>query len=190
MDEAHATKYSVHPRADKMYYDLRYLSWWPGMKKDISTYVIPHYHPKLYGQEERTCQTLEDMIRAYAIDFGGNWDTHLPLEEFSHNCSTLSLKCSHLTALYRRIMSNAMSWAEVGLSASNWTGDFPGELTNPSYTIAPVGPMNLVNGLDVHRYASKVSSVKLELEFELDEIWIRVELGTLNLICDIRKVET
>ncbi|GKD31081.1 putative reverse transcriptase domain-containing protein [Tanacetum coccineum] len=32
-------QYSVHPRADKMYYDLRGLYWWPGMKKDIAMYV-------------------------------------------------------------------------------------------------------------------------------------------------------
>ncbi|GKF14312.1 putative reverse transcriptase domain-containing protein [Tanacetum coccineum] len=39
MDEAHKSKYSVHPRADKMYYDLRDRYWWPGMKKDIAVYV-------------------------------------------------------------------------------------------------------------------------------------------------------
>ena len=33
MDEAHKSKYSVHPGADKMYYDLRDRYWWPGMKK-------------------------------------------------------------------------------------------------------------------------------------------------------------
>ncbi|GKA22263.1 putative reverse transcriptase domain-containing protein, partial [Tanacetum coccineum] len=38
MNEAHATKYSVHPRADKMYYDLRDLYWWLGMRKDIALY--------------------------------------------------------------------------------------------------------------------------------------------------------
>ncbi|GKC07244.1 putative reverse transcriptase domain-containing protein, partial [Tanacetum coccineum] len=31
--------YFVHPRADKMYYDLRDMYWWPRMKKDIATYV-------------------------------------------------------------------------------------------------------------------------------------------------------
>nr|GEY77142.1 hypothetical protein [Tanacetum cinerariifolium] len=36
MNEAHTTKYSVHPGADEMYYDLRDLYWWPGIKKDIS----------------------------------------------------------------------------------------------------------------------------------------------------------
>ncbi|GJY50095.1 putative reverse transcriptase domain-containing protein [Tanacetum coccineum] len=39
MDEAHKTRYSVHPRADKIYHDLRDMYWWPGMKRDIATYV-------------------------------------------------------------------------------------------------------------------------------------------------------
>ncbi|GKD06076.1 putative reverse transcriptase domain-containing protein [Tanacetum coccineum] len=39
MDEAHKSKYFVHPEADKMYYDLRDRYWWHGMKKDITMYV-------------------------------------------------------------------------------------------------------------------------------------------------------
>ncbi|GJT24073.1 putative reverse transcriptase domain-containing protein [Tanacetum coccineum] len=39
MDEANKSKYSVHPGADKMYYDLRDRFWWPRMKKDIVVYV-------------------------------------------------------------------------------------------------------------------------------------------------------
>ncbi|GKC57878.1 putative reverse transcriptase domain-containing protein [Tanacetum coccineum] len=39
------------------------------------------------GQHERTIQTLEDMLRAYVIDFGSSWDVHLPLAEFSYNNS-------------------------------------------------------------------------------------------------------
>ncbi|GKC58945.1 putative reverse transcriptase domain-containing protein [Tanacetum coccineum] len=39
MNKAHTTKYSIHPGTDKMYYDLRDLYWWPGMKKDIALYV-------------------------------------------------------------------------------------------------------------------------------------------------------
>nr|GEW59022.1 hypothetical protein [Tanacetum cinerariifolium] len=39
MDEAHKTRYSVHPGADKMYHDLRDMYCWPGMKRDIATYV-------------------------------------------------------------------------------------------------------------------------------------------------------
>nr|GEU99448.1 reverse transcriptase domain-containing protein [Tanacetum cinerariifolium] len=39
MDKAHKSKYSVHPRADKMYYDLRDMYYWSRMKKDIALYV-------------------------------------------------------------------------------------------------------------------------------------------------------
>nr|GFB54351.1 reverse transcriptase domain-containing protein [Tanacetum cinerariifolium] len=37
-----------------------------GTRLDMST----AYHPKTNGQSERTIQTLKDMLRAYAIDFG------------------------------------------------------------------------------------------------------------------------
>ncbi|GKE77626.1 putative reverse transcriptase domain-containing protein, partial [Tanacetum coccineum] len=39
MDVVYAMRYSVHLGADKMYSDLREMYWWPGMKKDITTYV-------------------------------------------------------------------------------------------------------------------------------------------------------
>ncbi|GJY73338.1 putative reverse transcriptase domain-containing protein [Tanacetum coccineum] len=39
MDEAHKSKYPIHPGADKMYYDIRDRYWWPGMKKGIAVYV-------------------------------------------------------------------------------------------------------------------------------------------------------
>ncbi|GJY36712.1 putative reverse transcriptase domain-containing protein, partial [Tanacetum coccineum] len=38
MDEAHKSKYSVHPGVDKMYYDLRDRYWWPRMKNDTAEY--------------------------------------------------------------------------------------------------------------------------------------------------------
>ncbi|GJR64496.1 ribonuclease H-like domain-containing protein [Tanacetum coccineum] len=52
-----------------------------GTRLDMST----GYQPQTYGQSERTIQTLEDMLRACVMDFGGSWDTHLPLIEFSYN---------------------------------------------------------------------------------------------------------
>nr|GEU55495.1 putative reverse transcriptase domain-containing protein [Tanacetum cinerariifolium] len=39
INEAHKSKYSVHPGADKMYYDLRDRYCWPGFKKDMNVYV-------------------------------------------------------------------------------------------------------------------------------------------------------
>ncbi|GJX49787.1 putative reverse transcriptase domain-containing protein [Tanacetum coccineum] len=208
MDEAHKSKYSVHPGADKMYYDLRDRYWWPGMKKDIAEYVskcltclkvkaehqrpsgllqqpeIPvwkwegiamdfvtklprtssghdtiwvivdrltksaHFLPmledykmerlaRLYlneivarhgvpiqlygimivtdGQSELTIQTLEDMLRACVLDFGGSWDVHLPLVEFSYNNSYhSSMRCAPFEALYGRKCRLPIMWAEVG----------------------------------------------------------------------------
>nr|GEU31960.1 hypothetical protein [Tanacetum cinerariifolium] len=164
MDEAHKTRYSVHPRADKMYYDLRDMYWWPTMKRDIATYVskcltcskvkvehqrpsgllqqpeIPEwkwdnitrdfitklsrtkighdtirkalgtrldmstaYHPQTDGQSKRTIQTLEDMLRACVIDFGGSWDVNLPLAEFSYeNSYHSSIRCAPFEALCGR----------------------------------------------------------------------------------------
>nr|GEX11872.1 putative reverse transcriptase domain-containing protein [Tanacetum cinerariifolium] len=43
------------------------------------------YNPETDGQSERSIQTLEDMLRACAIDFGKCWERHLPLVEFSYN---------------------------------------------------------------------------------------------------------
>ncbi|GJQ93809.1 putative reverse transcriptase domain-containing protein [Tanacetum coccineum] len=209
MDEAYKSKYSVHPGADKMYYDLRDMYWWPGMKRDIATYVskcltcskvkvehqrpsgllqqpeIPEwkwdkitmdfitklpsterlariyideivarhgvpvsiisdrdgrftsrcwqtvqnalgtrldmstaYHPQMDGQSERTIQTLEDMLRACVIDFGGSWDVHLPLAEFSYNNSYhSSIRCAPFEALYGRKCRSPVLWAEIGESS-------------------------------------------------------------------------
>ncbi|GKF63837.1 putative reverse transcriptase domain-containing protein [Tanacetum coccineum] len=61
------------------------------------------YHPQTDGQSERTIQTLEDMLRACAIDFGKSWVNHLPLVEFSYNNSYhASIKAAPFEALYGR----------------------------------------------------------------------------------------
>ncbi|GJW39025.1 putative reverse transcriptase domain-containing protein [Tanacetum coccineum] len=39
MHESHKSKYSIHPRSNKMYQDLKLLYWWPNMKADIATCV-------------------------------------------------------------------------------------------------------------------------------------------------------
>ncbi|KAJ0481057.1 putative nucleotidyltransferase, Ribonuclease H [Helianthus annuus] len=38
-DEAHKSRYSIHPGADKMYQDLKDYYWWPRMKGDVADYV-------------------------------------------------------------------------------------------------------------------------------------------------------
>nr|GEY75451.1 reverse transcriptase domain-containing protein [Tanacetum cinerariifolium] len=55
------------------------------------------------GKSEKTIQTLEDMLRACVIDFGSNWDKHLPLVEFSYNNSYhSSIKAAPFQYLYGR----------------------------------------------------------------------------------------
>ncbi|GJS69609.1 putative reverse transcriptase domain-containing protein [Tanacetum coccineum] len=39
MHESHKSKYSIYPRSDKMYQDLKKLYWWPNMKAEIAMYV-------------------------------------------------------------------------------------------------------------------------------------------------------
>jgi len=52
-----------------------------GTEQHLST----TFHPQINGQLERTIQTLEDMLRAYALDYAGTWDHNLPLVEFTYN---------------------------------------------------------------------------------------------------------
>ncbi|GKF20206.1 reverse transcriptase domain-containing protein [Tanacetum coccineum] len=73
------------------------------------------YHPQTDGQSERTIQTLEDMLRACAIDFGKGWVNHLPLVELSYNNSYhTSIKATPFEALYGRKCHSPVCWAKVG----------------------------------------------------------------------------
>ncbi|GKD86844.1 putative reverse transcriptase domain-containing protein [Tanacetum coccineum] len=87
---------------------------WVPVYGNLRTLIMNESHTIKY---ERTIQTLEDMLRAYAIDFGGNWDTHLPLIEFSYNNSYhSSMKCDPFEALCGRKCRMPIAWAEVGES--------------------------------------------------------------------------
>ena len=84
-----------------------------GTRLDIST----AYHPQTDGQSERTIQTLEDMLRACALDFGKGWDEHLPLAEFSYNNSYhTSIKAAPFEVLYGRKCRSPICWSELGES--------------------------------------------------------------------------
>ena len=86
--------------------DTRFVGrFWKSLHKALGTKVVfsTAYHPQTDGQSERTIQILEDMLRSCALDFGGNWDEHLPLIEFSYNNSyQASLGMPPFEALYGR----------------------------------------------------------------------------------------
>ena len=70
-----------------------------GTKLNLST----AYHPQTDGQTERVNRILEDLLRACVLDFGGSWEDHLHLAEFSDNNSyQASLTMSPFEALYGR----------------------------------------------------------------------------------------
>nr|GEU51226.1 putative reverse transcriptase domain-containing protein [Tanacetum cinerariifolium] len=72
------------------------------------------YHPQTDGQSERTIQTLEDMLRAYVIDFGNRWERHLLLVEFSYNNSYhASINDALFEALYGWKCRSPVCWVEV-----------------------------------------------------------------------------
>ncbi|GJV98418.1 putative reverse transcriptase domain-containing protein [Tanacetum coccineum] len=98
--------------------DSRFASgFWRSLQNALGTNLnmSTAYHPETDGQSERTIQTLEDMLRACVIDFGGNWDRHLPLVEFSYNNSYhASIKAAPFEALYGRKCRSPVCWSEVG----------------------------------------------------------------------------
>ncbi|GKA41811.1 putative reverse transcriptase domain-containing protein, partial [Tanacetum coccineum] len=90
--------------------DPRFASnFWRSIQKALGTSLDMStvYHLQTDGQSERTIQTLEDMLRACAIDFGKGWVNHLPLVEFSY------IKAAPFEALYGRKCHSPVCWAEI-----------------------------------------------------------------------------
>ncbi|KAI3669035.1 hypothetical protein L6452_40254 [Arctium lappa] len=98
--------------------DSRFTShFWCAFQRELGTKVklSTTYHPQTDGQSERTIQTLEDMLRSCVIDFGGDWDSHIPLVEFAYNNSYhSSLGKAPFEALYRRKCRMPTCWLEAG----------------------------------------------------------------------------
>ncbi|GJZ68971.1 putative reverse transcriptase domain-containing protein [Tanacetum coccineum] len=97
--------------------DSRFTSrFWQSMQEALGTRLdmSTAYHPQTDGQSERTIQTLEYMLKACVLDFGGSWDVHLPLVEFSYNNSYhSSVRCAPFKALYDRKCRSPILWEEV-----------------------------------------------------------------------------
>nr|GEZ69417.1 putative reverse transcriptase domain-containing protein [Tanacetum cinerariifolium] len=125
---------------------------------------------------ERTIQTLEDMLRACAIDFGKGWVNHLPLVEFSYNNNYhASIKAAPFEALYGRKCRSPKSYADlkrkpmefqvgdkVMLKVSPWKGVVrfrKQRKLNPRY----VGPFKVLENIRKVAY-------KLELPEELSRV--------------------
>ncbi|GJY28662.1 putative reverse transcriptase domain-containing protein [Tanacetum coccineum] len=225
MDEAHTSKYFVHPGADKMYYDLRDLYWCPRMKKEIAILqdgektlqkalgtrldMSTAYHPQTDDQSERTIKTLEDMLRACVIDFGGSWDAHIPLVEFSYNNSYHSIiKCASFKALYANKRRKPLEFNvgdHVLLKVSPWKGvarfgrkgKLAPRFVRPFEIVERVGPvayrLRLPQELSGIHNTSHMSNLKkcladASLQVPLEEIEIGDKLHFIEELVD-RKVK-
>ncbi|GJT80506.1 putative reverse transcriptase domain-containing protein, partial [Tanacetum coccineum] len=133
MDEAHKSKYSVHPGADKMYYDLRDRYWWPGMKKDIADYKMDrlarlylneivarhgvpisiisdrdgHFTSRFWQSMQEALGTRLDMSTAYHPQTDGQ--SERTIQTFYHS----SVRCAPFKALYDRKCRSPIMWAEI-----------------------------------------------------------------------------
>jgi hypothetical protein len=59
------------------------------------------YNIRTHGQIERVNQVLEDILRAYVMNYRDSWDKCLPLAEFSYdNSYQESLKMAPFKELY------------------------------------------------------------------------------------------
>nr|GEU41156.1 reverse transcriptase domain-containing protein [Tanacetum cinerariifolium] len=278
MHELHKSKYSIHPRSDKMYQDLKKLYWWPNMKAKIATYVskyltcanvkieyqkpsgllvqpeIPQWKwenikidfvtklPKMTvgqdmiwvivdrltksahflpmraddtlekltrkylkevvskhgvtvsiisdqtdGQSERTIQTLEDMLRAYVIDFRKGWDRHLSLVEFLYNNNYhTSIKAALFKALYGRKCRLPICWAEVR----------DRQLTGPEIIHETTEKIVQIKGQKLSRVHSTFHVSKLKkcmadepLAIPLDEIQLKDKLNFIKEPVEIMDLE-
>nr|GEY78421.1 putative reverse transcriptase domain-containing protein [Tanacetum cinerariifolium] len=169
--------------------DLRFASnLWRSLKNALGTRLdmSTAYHPETDNQSERTIQTLEDMLRACAIDFGKGWVNHLPLVEFSCNNSYhASIKAAPFEALYgrkcrspkcyadlKRKPMEFQVWDKVMLKVSPWKRVVRfgkrGKL-NPRY----VGPFKVIEKIRKVAY-------KLQIPKELSRVHNTFHVSNLN----------
>ena len=72
------------------------------------------YHPQTDGQIERVNKVLEDLLRACVLGFGGSWEDHLYLFEFSSNNNyQTSIGMTPFEALYGRPCKSLACWLET-----------------------------------------------------------------------------
>ncbi|KAJ9541839.1 hypothetical protein OSB04_028345 [Centaurea solstitialis] len=141
-DEAHQSKYSIHPGSDKMYKGLKEHYWWPGMKRDIATYVskcltcakVKAEHQKPSGllqqpeiPEWKWEQVSMDFVTKLPKTKKGHdtiWvivdrltkSAHfLPIKEtYSIDKLAQLIQCAPYEALFGRKSRSPLNWLEVG----------------------------------------------------------------------------
>nr|GEX21705.1 putative reverse transcriptase domain-containing protein [Tanacetum cinerariifolium]GEX32418.1 putative reverse transcriptase domain-containing protein [Tanacetum cinerariifolium] len=136
MDEAHKSKYSVHPGANKMYYDLRDRYWWPEIKKDIVEYVriamdfvtkLPRTssgHDTIWIIVDRLAKSahflpmredykMDRLARLYLNEIVSRHGVSISIISDCGSRFTSSMRCASFKALYGRKYRLLVMWVEV-----------------------------------------------------------------------------
>ncbi|WMV37846.1 hypothetical protein MTR67_031231 [Solanum verrucosum] len=149
--------------------------FWKSFKKGFGTRVklSTTFHPKTDGQSKCTIQTLEDMLRAYVIDFKGSWDDNLPLIMFAYNNSYhSSIGMAPFESPYRRMCRYPIGWFEVGEVA--WIGlEFVHEAMEKVRIIRERLKMTQ------RRQKSYAYVRSREFEFEVDD-WVYLKISPMK----------
>ncbi|GJX97054.1 putative reverse transcriptase domain-containing protein [Tanacetum coccineum] len=174
MDEAHKSRYSVHPGADKMYYDLRDMYWWPG-RGFTATPEIPDGSGKiLHG-----LQSLNTLIKESARLQYGWW--LLDIEPNQAHCSGWYMKFISMEKLARlytdEIVTPQLSpqtdgqvkqtFQSVRRNAEACVIDFSGQLGCPPTSPvlwAEIGEGSLIRPKLVQETNNKVVVIKERLQ--------------------------
>ena len=65
LEDAHKSKYSIHPGSTKMYQDLKRVYWWPGMKSRIAKYISK-------------CSTCAQVKSEHQVPYGNAQSLQIP----------------------------------------------------------------------------------------------------------------
>ena len=61
-DQAHRSRFSIHPGGTKMYRDLMRMYWWKGMKREVAEYVARCYTcQQVKGEHQRPAGPLQPL---------------------------------------------------------------------------------------------------------------------------------
>ncbi|GJZ26992.1 putative reverse transcriptase domain-containing protein [Tanacetum coccineum] len=152
-----------------------------GTRLDMST----TYHPQTDGQSERTIQTLEDMLRACVLDFGGSWDVHILLVEFSYNNSYHSSEEKPLEfSVGDYVLLKVSPWK--GVVRFGKKGKLAPRFVGPFEIIEKVGPVahqldlpEELNGVHDTFHVSNLKKCLADptLQVPLDEIQVNANLN-------------
>ena len=73
LDEAHLSKFSIHPGGTKMYHDLKQNFWWTRMKREIARYVSEcDVCQRVKASHLKVAGTLQPLPIPSILEMGGH----------------------------------------------------------------------------------------------------------------------